>query len=325
MTLNNVLVTRKIPDAGLKLLNKKCRVRLWEKDHPIPQPELIKRAKGVAGILCLLTDRIDKSVMDAAGPGLKVISTMAVGFDNIDVAEATGRKIFVGNTPGVLTEATADLTWALILSLARRIVEGDKMMRERKFTGWSPTLLLGADFCGATIGIVGMGRIGKAVAKRAIGFGMKVTYFDANRLPAKLEASITAQFVPLKKLIRESDFISLHCPLNMDTYHLIGKKELSMMKRSAYLINVARGPVVDEKALVAALRAKRIAGAAFDVYEHEPKLTTGLANLENVVLAPHLGSASIQTRNKMAIMAAENLLAGLKGKKPKWCVNPGAR
>ena len=322
MRLTTVLVTRKIPDAGMKMLGKKCKVRLWEKDYPIPRQVLLKRAKGVAGILCLLTDKIDKTVMDSAGPGLKVISTMAVGFDNVDVGEATRRGIFVANTPGVLTEATADLTWALILSLARRIVEGDCMMHAKKFTGWSPTLLLGADFCGATIGVIGMGRIGKAVARRATGFGMKVIYHDANRLPAGLEKSIPAQFMPLKRVISESDFISLHCPLNQDTYHLIGEKEFSMMKKSAYLINVARGPVVDEKALVLALRSKKIAGAAFDVYEHEPKLAPGLASLKNVVLAPHLGSASIQTRNKMAIMAAQNLLSGLQGKKPRWCVNP---
>ena len=322
MHLSTVLVTRKIPDAGMKMLGRKCKVSLWEKDYPVPRQILLKRAKGVAGILCLLTDRIDKAVMDSAGPGLKVISTMAVGFDNIDVGEATRRRIFVANTPGVLTEATADLTWALILSLARRIVEGDRIMRAKKFTGWSPTLLLGADFCGSTIGIIGMGRIGKAVARRAIGFGMEVIYHDANRMPAKMEASIPARFVALRELIRESEFISLHCPLHQDTYHLIGKKELSMMKKSAYLINVARGPVVDEKALVSALRAKKIAGAAFDVYEHEPKVTAGLANLENVVLVPHLGSASIQTRNKMAIMAAQNLIEGLKGRKPEWCVNP---
>lgn len=325
MKRSEVLVTRRIPEAGLKIMREHCKVRLWEQDRPMPRPLLLKRAEGVSGILCLLTDKVDKAVMDCAGPGLKVISTMAVGFDNIDVAEATRRGIFVANTPGVLTEATADLTWALILSLARRIVEGDRMMRDEKFTGWSPTLLLGADFFGSTIGIIGMGRIGKAVARRAIGFGMKVIYHDSARLPAKQESEIPARYVPLKKLIRESDFISLHCPLNKDTYHLIGKKELAMMKKSAYLINVARGPVVDEEALVSALRTKKIAGAAFDVYEHEPELAPGLDKLTNVVLAPHLGSASIQTRNQMAIMAARNLLAGLQGLKPEWCVNPEAK
>ena len=314
-------MTRKIPEAGMELIRKKCAVRLWNQDKPMPRKILKEQAKGVDGILCLLTDKIDKQVMDAAGKNLKVISTMAVGYDNIDIKEATRRKIFVGNTPGVLTEATADLTWALMLSLGRRIVEGDRMVRMGKFTGWSPTLLLGADFSNKTIGIIGMGRIGQAVARRAKGFGMKIIYNDARRLARAQESALGAKFVPLDKLLKTSDFVSLHCPLIKRTFHLISAKKFSKMKPSAYLINAARGPVVDEKALVAALKKRKIAGAAFDVYEHEPKLSPGLAKLKNVVLAPHLGSASIETRDRMAIMAAQNLLAGISGKKPPWCIN----
>ena len=313
MARHTVLVTRIIPEAGMGLVRAQCAARLWEEDRPMPRDVLLDRVKGVEGILCLLTDRIDKELMERAGPGLKVISTMAVGFDNIEVAEAARRGIKVGNTPGVLTEAAADLTWALMLSLGRMIVEGDRMVRAGKFSGWSPTLLLGADFSGKTLGIVGMGRIGQAVAQRAQGFGMKIIYYDSRRLDPGAETALGAQLVSLEKLIKNSDFVSLHCPLSKETFHLIGAREFSLMKPAAYLVNASRGPVVDEEALVEALRSKKIAGAGLDVYEHEPELAAGLKDLDNVVLAPHLGSASIETRNKMAEMAARNLLAGLKG------------
>jgi len=320
-----VLVTRQIPEAGLDLIRKECSVRLWEEDRPIPKEKLLALAAGKDGIVCLLSDPMGGDMIAAAGPKLKVIATMAVGFDNIDLDEATRRGIVVGNTPGVLTEATADLTLALILSLGRRIVEGDKLVRSGRWTGWAPTQLVGADFNGKTLGIVGLGRIGKAVARRAQGFGMSVIYHNRRRLAEPEEAAIPARHVSLEELVRESDFLSLHCPLNQESYHLIGKEQLEQMKPRACLINVARGPVVDEAALVEALRKKQIAGAALDVYEQEPKLSPGLAELPNVVLAPHLGSASIETRNRMAVMTAENLLAGLKGGLPPWCVNPQAR
>jgi len=325
MELREVLVTRRMPESGMELISKEYKVRVWEEDRPIPRDKLLEMAKGVEGIACMLTDRIDRAVMESAGPGLKVIATMAVGFDHIEIAEATRRGILVGNTPGVLTEATADLTWALILSIARRIVEGDKMTRQGRFNGWGPTLLLGADFSGKTIGIIGMGRIGFAVAKRAFGFGMKIIYFDPRRLSPEREKEISARPVSLPDLLKGADFVCLHCPLGKDSYHLIGGTELGLMKPSAYLINVARGPVVDEPALVQALREKRIAGAALDVYEKEPLLSAGLTELGNVVLAPHLGSASIETRDKMAIMTAQNLLAGLRGELPPYVVNPEAR
>jgi len=324
MGLWEVLITRKIPAAGMKLIQKECAVKLWAEDRPMPKERLLAMVAGVDGIVCLLSDPMGAEVIAAAGNRLKVIATMAVGYDNIDLAEASRRGIVVGNTPGVLTEATADLTLALILSLGRRIVEGDHLVRSGAWTGWAPTQLVGADFQGKTIGIVGLGRIGQAVARRAIGFGLKVIYHNRKRRPPAEEAAIPARFVSLEELLRESDFISLHCPLNKESYHLIGQAQIERMKPSAYLINVARGPVVDEPALVEALRANKIAGAALDVYEHEPRLSPGLAELPNVVLAPHLGSASMETRNKMAEMTAQNLLAGLRGELPPWCVNPQA-
>jgi glyoxylate reductase len=319
-----VLITRRIPEAGLELIRASCAVRLWEEDRPMPKDRLLALAAGKDGIVCLLSDPMGADVIAAAGPQLKAIATMAVGYDNIDVAEATRRGIVVGNTPGVLTEATADLTWALILSLGRRIIEGDRLVRSGRWTGWAPTQLVGADFAGKIIGIVGLGRIGKAVARRGRGFGMEVIYYNRNRLAESEEAAIPARYAKLDELIAESDFISLHCPLNPESYHLIGRERIARMKRTAYLLNVARGPVVDEAALAHALKEGWIAGAALDVYEHEPRLTPGLIELDNVVLAPHLGSASIETRNRMAKMTAQNLLAGLKGEAPPWCVNPEA-
>jgi len=324
MSKFEIMVTRRLPEVGMELLAESCQLRLWEEDSPAPYDWMKKNAEGVDGIVCLLSDRIDKGLMDAAGNGLKAISTMAVGYDNIDVAEATRRNIAVGNTPGVLTEATADLTWALILSLARFIVPGDKMVRAGHFVGWSPTLMLGADFNARVIGIVGMGRIGQAVARRALGFGMQVVYHNRNRLDAKIEINLNARYVSVDELIEQSDFISLHCPLNDESRHMFGAEQFERMKSTAYIINVARGPVADETALVEALREQSIAGAAFDVYEREPDLAPGLTELDNVVLVPHLGSASVETRNTMARMTAENVLAGMKGKTPTWCVNPEA-
>ena len=320
-----VMITRRIPEAGMKLIRAECRVRLWEEDRPIPKARLLEMAGGVDGIVCLLSDPMGADVLDAAGPKLKAIATMAVGYDNVEVAEATRRGVAVGNTPGVLTEATADLTWALILALGRRIVEGDRLVRSGKWTGWGPTQLLGADFSGRTLGIIGLGRIGQAVAKRALGFGMKVIYFNRRRLPAAEEQAVPAQYRTMDELAREADFLSLHCPLNAESRHLLDGRRIALMKPTAYLVNAARGPVVDEAALVEALKAGRIAGAAFDVYEREPALSPGLVELDNAVLAPHLGSASIETRNKMAEMTAQNLLAGLRGEVPPWCVNPEAR
>jgi len=315
-----IYLTRRIPDEGIKILEEKHELEIYEGDAPPPKEEIIAKVKDKEGLLCLLTDPIDTDVLDAA-PNLRAISTYAVGYDNIDLKEATRRKIPVSNTPGVLTETTADLTWALIMSIARRTVEGDKMVREGKFKGWGPMVLLGSDVHGKTLGIVGAGRIGQAVARRAGGFGMKILYHSRTRKP-DFEEECNAKFVGFHELLRESDYITLHIPLTGETYHLIGEKEFEMMKKTAYVINTARGKCIDEKALVKALKDKKIAGAALDVFENEPYLTPGLAELDNVVLAPHAGSASIETRTKMAVMAAENLMDGLEGKMPEYCINP---
>ena len=315
-----VFVTRRIPQVGLDLLQKECEVKVNPHERVLTRQELIDGVKEADGLLCLLTDTIDKEVMDA-NPKLKVISNYAVGYNNIDVEEATRRGIMVTNTPGVLTDTTADLTWAILMCVARRIVEADRFTRQGKFKQWSPMLFLGSDVHHSTLGIVGFGRIGRAVARRAKGFEMKVLYTDVKRAPEKVEEELEAKFVFLDELLSSSDFVSLHAPLLPTTYHLIGEKELRRMKRTAFLINAARGPLVDEKALVRALKEGWIAGAALDVYENEPELTPGLAELDNVVLVPHIGSASTATREKMATMAATNLLAGLKGEVPPNLVN----
>ncbi len=320
MSQYRIYLTRKIPEAGLKLLRPHCQMEIFSEDHPIPRELLLEKVREVEGLLCLLSDPIDREVIDAA-PRLRVISNYAVGYNNIDVEYATRKGIVVTNTPGVLTDATADLTWALLLAVARRIVEGDSMMRQGQFRGWSPMLLLGQEVKGKTLGIVGAGRIGTAVAERSRGWNMNILYYDRgeNRY---LEQELNARRMELEELLEQSDFVSLHVPLTAETHHLIDEQALRRMKRSAYLINTARGAVVDEAVLVRALREGWIAGAALDVYEHEPELTPGLSELSNVVLAPHIGSATIDTRNKMAEIAARNLLDGLNGKRPQFPVNP---
>lgn len=319
-----VLVTRLMPEAGMKLLREQCDLQVWEEDRPLP-PDLLRQwAPGANGIVCMLSDPIRAELLDAAGPSLRAIATMAVGLDNIDVAEATRRGILIGHTPGVLTEATADLTWALIMSLSRRILEADRLTRSGAWTGWGPMQLIGGDFVGRTLGIVGMGRIGQAVARRSRGFELKVIYHNRRPLPPAEEQKFGARYVGIDELIETSDYVSLHCPLNDESRHLFNARTIGRMKPGAFLINVARGPVVDEAALVEALREKKIAGAAFDVYELEPELAPGLAGLDNVVLASHIGSASGQTRDRMAVMTAENLLRGVRGERPEWCANPEA-
>jgi len=319
-----VFITRRIPEAGLDLIRPIAGIEVWNDELPPPRESLLQKVKGVEGLLTLLTDKIDSQVMNAAGASLKVISQMAVGYDNIDVAAATARKILVGHTPGVLTETTADFTWALLMSAARRIVEGDNYTRGGKWKTWMPTLLLGPDVHRATLGIIGLGRIGQAVAKRAKGFDMRLIYHSAHRYP-ELEKSLGVEYVALDSLYAESDFISIHAPLNDSTYHLINDAALAKMKPGAILINTARGGVIDPDALYRALRDKKIAYAALDVTEPEPiPLDSSLLTLDNIIIAPHIASASIQTRNKMATMAAENLIAGLKGETLPHCVNPEA-
>jgi len=317
-----VFVTRKILEEGLNMLRERYDVEVSDYDGIIPREMLLEKVKGADALLSLLTDNIDAEVMDAAGPNLKIIANYAVGYNNIDVEEATKRGIMVTNTPGVLTETTADFAWTLLMAIARRIVEADKFVREGKFRGWEPMLLLGTDVFGATLGIVGFGRIGQAMARRALGFNMRVLYYDNSRVDERLEKELKATFVDLPTLLKESDFVTLHVPLTKQTHHLIGEKELKMMKKDAYLINTARGPVVDEKALVKALKEGWIKGAALDVFENEPEIEPELLKLDNVVLAPHIASASYATRSKMSVMVAENIIKALNGEVPPNLVNP---
>jgi len=312
-----------IPDSGLKILADTCDLDVFGGEAPIPRSILIERIKGKDALLCLLSDRIDGKVIAAGGRSLKVISNYAVGYNNIDVDEATSRGILVTNTPGVLTDATADLTWALLLACARRIPKSDKFVRDGRFVGWGPTLLLGREVYGKTIGIVGLGDIGTAVARRARGFGMKILYHNRKR-DKGAEAEMGATYVSIDDLLRASDYVSLHVPLTPETRHLISERELAMMKPTAILLNVSRGEVVDETALTKALKEGRIDSAGLDVYEKEPALSPGLVELENVVLTPHTGSATYEARDRMAVMAAQNLVAGLKGERPRHLVNASA-
>lgn len=318
-----VFVTRKLPEKALKMIRAECDMEINPHDRVLTKEELISGISDKDGMLCLLTDEIDEEVI-YSGRNLRIIANYAVGYNNIDVSAATKRKIPVTNTPGVLTDTTADMAWALIFAIARRVVEADKFTREGMYKGWGPMMFLGGDIYRKTLGIVGLGRIGKSVVRRAKGFDMRVLYFDAFRADEKVEKELSIKYVSLEELLKESDFVSIHVPLLPSTHHLIGEKELLMMKKTAYLINNSRGPVIDEEALVKALRDKEIAGAALDVFENEPEISPGLADLENVVLTPHISSASIETRTKMAVIAAENLLAGLKGIRPPNIVNPEA-
>lgn len=318
----NVFITRKIPEEGINLLKKFCqKVEVNPHDWPLTYDELLKESKGRDAMLTMLSDRMDARLIQGAA-NLKVIANYAVGYDNVDIKTATAQSIVVTNTPGVLTDSTADMAWALLFSVTRRIVEGDKLTRAGKFTGWAPMMLLGGDLVGKTLGIIGAGRIGTAMAMRSRGWNMRVLYMTQSRRNAVLEEMLGAKRVDLETLLKESDFISIHTPLSEKTKHLIGAKELSIMKRTAYLINTGRGAVIDEEVLVHALRNKQIAGAGLDVYEEEPKLKPGLAELDNIVLAPHLGSATVETRTKMSLMAAENIIAVLNRQKPPNCVNP---
>jgi len=316
-----VYVTRELPKKALDMISAECEMEVNPHDRVLTREELERAVQGIDGLLCLLTDRIDAELLDF-NPDLKVIANYAVGFNNIDVKACTERGIPVSNTPGVLTDTTADFAWTLLMATARRLVEADRFARAGKYEGWGPMMFLGGDIYGQTLGVIGMGRIGQAFAKRACGFDMKVIYYDAFRLTPEKEKELNIEYRELDDLLKEADFVSIHVPLIPETRHLIGERELKIMKETAYLINTARGPIIDEKALVEALKNKEIAGAGLDVYENEPELATGLVELENVTLAPHIASASIETRTKMAVMAAENLLAGLKGETMPNIVNP---
>ena len=315
-----IFVTRKIPEEGLNILKKEHEVDVNPYNRVLTKREIIKGLKGKDGLLCLLTDNIDEEVIRSE-PRLKMIASYAVGYDNIDVKTATELGIPVSNTPGVLTDATAEMAWALLFSVSRRIVEGDRFSRAGRFKGWDPLLLLGQDISGKVLGVVGTGRIGTAFALKSKGFNMKVLYVD-NKRNEKLERELGAEKVDLDDLLKQSDFISLHVPLLSSTRHLISEKQLRMMKSNAILINTSRGPVIDEKALIKALKEKWIFGAGLDVYENEPEIPEELKELDNVVLQPHSASATVASRTGMAIIAAKNMIVGLRGDIPPNCVNP---
>lgn len=316
-----ILVTRKVPSAALDLLYQACEVQLDPDDQHLAPSALRRAVADKVGLLCVVTDKIDAQLMEMA-PGLKVVSNVAVGYDNVDVQAATRHGVVVTNTPGVLTATTADLVWGLLLAIARRIPEGDRYIRAGQWQEWKLMTMVGCDVYGQTLGIVGMGRIGQAVARRARGFGMQVLYHNRNRLDDALEAGLEATRVELPELLQQSDFVSLHVPMTRETVHLIGEAELRRMRPTSYLINTARGAIVDESALIRALTEGWIAGAALDVFEHEPEVPFALRQLDNVVLVPHIGSASMATRIRMAVMAAQNLLAVLRQERPPHVVNP---
>lgn len=309
-----VLVTRKIPNQGLAKLRKYFDVEVNELDRGLSHDELKEKVKGKDGVICLLSDKINGEIMDSE-PNVKIFANYAVGYNNMDVEAAIKRKVYLSNTPGVLTSATADMAWSLLFAVARRVVEGDKYIRAGKFDGWSPTLLLGREISGKTLGIIGAGRIGRAFAKRAAAFDMKVLYYSRYK-KEEFEKKTGAEYVDFDELLRKSDYISVHTPLTTETIHMISDKEFDIMKDTCILINTSRGPVVDEKALVKALKEKKIWGAGLDVYENEPEVEEELKYLDNVVLCPHLGSATDETRISMAVMAADNIISALNGKEP---------
>jgi glyoxylate reductase len=320
MSKPNVFLTRRLLDSGMKMIQEFCQADVWPEELPPDHETILAHVRGVDGLLCLLTDPIDEAVMEAAGSGLKVISSYAVGVDNIDLKAATRRGIPVGNTPGVLTDATADIAFALLLAAGRRIVEGDRLVKQGGWKTWGPAFMLGADLRGATLGIVGFGRIGRAMARRASGFGMRILFTEPGK--AQPEPGVQAEQTDLETMLKEADFISLHCPLTAETRGLMNAAAFAKMKPTAVLVNTSRGPVVDQDALYEALKNKQIFAAGLDVTVPEPLPPEHpLLTLENCIVVPHVGSASWQTREKMSVMAAENLLAGLKGERLPNCVN----
>ncbi len=315
----SILISRALPDPAVEAARARADVDLHTGDRPLTRAELVARLQGRGGLVCQITDTVDGEVL-AAAPALRVVSNVAVGFNNVDVAAATRRGVLVTNTPDVLTETTADFAWTLMMATARRLIEADRYVREGRFTQWEYMVLVGGDVHGKTLGVIGLGRIGRAVARRAEGFDMRVLYVDA-AVPVP-PAGLAATPTDLPTLLRESDFVTIHTPLLPQTRHLIDAAALASMKRTAYLINASRGPVVDEAALAHALAERQIAGAGLDVYEDEPTVHPGLLGLPNVVLAPHIGSASHETRIRMAMLAVDNCLAALEGRTPPSPVNP---
>jgi glyoxylate reductase len=317
-----IVVTRRIPEPAVDILREAGDVWVSPDDRPLEAAELHDAIKGADVVVTLLHDKVDDAFFDAAGDQLRAVCNVAVGFDNIDVPAATRRGVLITNTPAVLTEATADLAMTLILAVTRRAGEGERLIRAREPWSWHMFMLLGMGLQGKTLGVVGMGAIGQALARRAKAFGMDIVYSDARQAPADVEQDLGARRVELDDLLRTADVVSIHAPLMDETRHLINAETLGLMKESAYLVNSARGPIVDEAALVDALKAGKIAGAGLDVYENEPETHPGLLELDNVVLLPHLGSATIETRTAMGVLAAENAVAVLNGDRPKTPVNP---
>ncbi|TGE31585.1 D-glycerate dehydrogenase [Desulfosporosinus sp. Sb-LF] len=316
----NVYVTNEIPEPALNMLAEHCDIEVNRTGQVLTKPQLLGNVKGRDAVLSLLTDPIDAEVMDAA-QGAKIFANYAVGYNNIDIPSATERGIMVSNTPGVLTDTTAEMAWALLFSTARRVAESDKYTRMGKFDGWGPMLFLGQDVMSKTVGVIGAGRIGLSFAKRAKAFDIKVLYTSTAANP-QFEQETDGQYVDLETLLKESDFVSIHTPLLPETHHLIGEKELKLMKKTAILINTSRGPVIDELALVKALQTGEIWGAGLDVYEFEPELVEGLKELNNAILCPHIASATIDTRTKMGTIAVSNILAAMRGELPPNCLNP---
>ena len=314
-----VLVSRKLPQPVMDRLAGECDLTVWTETTAMPRELLLRDAAGRRGLVTLLTERVDGELLDAAGPDLVVVANYAVGFDNIDVAACSRRGVLVSNTPDVLTEATADMTWALLMAAARRVAEGDRFLRSRQPWIWGPEMLLGQDVHGRTLGVIGFGRIGRAVARRAAGFGMRVLYYDPVAPPA---GETGAEPVGLDELVATADFVSVHVSLSPETHHLIDAARLRQMKPTAVLVNAARGPVVDERALAEALDAGEIFAAGLDVFEHEPAVDPGLLAHPRAVIVPHLGSATVDTRLAMGMLAADNLLAALDGRRPPTLVNP---
>ena len=322
MTQPRVFITRRIPQTVIDRVAAHCQVDLFDSDDVIPRDELLARIAGVDGVITLLTEKVDAEFLDAAGPQLKIVANYAVGYDNIDVAACTDRGIPASNTPDVLTETTADIAWALMMAAARRVAEGDRFLRAQTPWIWGPLMMLGMDVYGKTLGVVGFGRIGQAVAHRAKGFGMKVIYWSRSRAPHEVEEDLDAEYREFHDLLAESNFISINCAYTPETRHLFGADQFRAMKDTAVLVNTARGPVVDEAALASALRAGDIWGAGIDVFEKEPEVHPELLVCENAVIIPHLGSATVETRIAMGMKAADNLLAALAGDTPPTLINP---
>ena len=316
-----VLVTRRLPDVAMRAIEERCRIDLWDDEWAIPRDELLRRLEGKAGAVTLLTEKVDAEFLDA-GRDLVIVANYAVGFDNVDVEECLRRGVLASNTPEVLTETTADTAWSLVMAAARRVAEGDRFLRRREPWIWGPMMMLGQDVQGKTLGIVGFGRIGQAVARRGLGFGMRVIYHDVYRPPEDVERELRAEYRSFDDLLGEADVISIHVALTPETRHLFGPEQFRRMKDTAVIVNTSRGPVIDEGALAAALRDGEIFAAGLDVFEYEPEVHPELLDRDNVVVIPHLGSATVETRDAMGMLAAENLIAALEGRRPPTLIDP---